>query len=110
MLEYEIFWRKVILVGDNAGLQDKLLRRAEFGRGGDEVSGEAAGEEIARRASRKNEHADHADCEFDPAKVRHTRLAATLPLLAPKPRETWGTRYHLIVLRHSYFCWGLNDL
>jgi hypothetical protein len=37
MLKDEIFGRGVILAGNNAGAENKSLRRFEFGGGGDQV-------------------------------------------------------------------------
>ena len=50
MLKDEVFGRSVVFVGDDSGLQDEVLRSLEGVGGGDQIGGEAAGEEVARRA------------------------------------------------------------
>ena len=50
LLKDKIFGRDIVFVGDDSGLQRELLRRLERVGGGDQVGGETAGEEVARRA------------------------------------------------------------
>ena len=49
LLQHQIFGRDVVFVGDDASLQRELLRSLEGIGGRDEIGGEAACEEVARR-------------------------------------------------------------
>ena len=64
MLEDESFGGDVALVGDDADLQCELLLRAEGVGGGDEVGGESAGEEVARRTADETEKKDESESQF----------------------------------------------
>ncbi len=55
MLQHQGFGRAVIFVGDDSGLQDKLLVSFEIVGGNDQVGGETASEEIARRTGAEGE-------------------------------------------------------
>src|ERR1051326_5480074 len=61
MLEDESLGGDVVLVGDDTDLQGELLLRAEGGRSGDEVGGEPAGEEVARRTADEQEQGGEAE-------------------------------------------------
>ena len=61
MLQFEIFRGEIVFVGNETGAELKLLRGAERVGGGDQVSGEAAGEEVAGRAG--GEHEETYDTE-----------------------------------------------
>ena len=58
LLKNQIFGGDVVLVGDDSGLQGELLRSFEGVGGGDEVGGEAAGEEVARRTGGEEKETD----------------------------------------------------
>ena len=49
MLQHEIVGREVVLVGDDAGTQLKLLLGSESIGARDQISGETASEEVAGR-------------------------------------------------------------
>src|SRR5215467_11835718 len=55
MLQDQVFRRDVVLVGENSGVQDELLRGTEFCGSFDEIGSETAREEIARRARGEHE-------------------------------------------------------
>ncbi len=57
-LQDEGVGRTEVLVGDDAGAEPEGLRGFESGGGGDQVGGQAAGEEIARRTGRSQAQED----------------------------------------------------
>ena len=54
-LEHEVVGGKVVLVGNDSSSQPELLWGLECLRAGDEVDGQTAGEEVARRTSGQTE-------------------------------------------------------
>jgi hypothetical protein len=64
MLEDESLGGDVALVGDDTDLQGELLLRTESRRGGDQVGGEPAGEEIAGRTADEQEQGGEGENQF----------------------------------------------
>lgn len=60
MLQHQVFRGEIVLIGNDAGSQFKLLRSAECAGGCDQVSGETAGEKVARRTGREQKNAEKA--------------------------------------------------
>ena len=66
LLKNEVFGGDVVLIGDDSGLQGELLRSLEGVGGGDEIGGEAASEEFARRTGGEEKETDCRENEFRP--------------------------------------------
>ena len=76
MLQYQVFGRKVILVGNDAGLQEIVLGLFEGIGGGDQVRGETPGQKVARGAGEESKAQECTESE-DESFSHQAHLRAT---------------------------------
>ena len=62
VLKNQIFGRRIVLVGNDSGFEKEWLRRFEFAGSQDEIGGQTAREDVARRAAcEKQQASKHED-------------------------------------------------
>jgi hypothetical protein len=79
MLKDKVFGRRILFVGEDSRLQFELLGNFECIGSRDQVGGEAASQEIARRAGNEKEQSQHRAARFLAHKLGDPEQAGLRP-------------------------------
>jgi hypothetical protein len=79
LLKNKIFGRDIVFVGNDSRVKRELLWRFEGVGNRDQIGGETARQEIARRTGGEKEQADQREDKFLPHELGDTRTSRAAP-------------------------------